>query len=154
MERRARSSDSIRIFFSSSPGRGYSEDQIRNYIIQKGFTGLRRGGYSVKVRVESVGSIRQGSSAFHQLSVRLHCVAKCVSNCRRDQQKTQSLDFSSYFFLSVWYVQHENCDHSRHYYFYQQLSLHHKYCWIKVSSAQCLGGFDLSTVHHKVQLIW
>lgn len=28
-------------FFSS--GRGYSEDEIRNYIIQKGFTGLRRG---------------------------------------------------------------------------------------------------------------
>lgn len=30
-------------FFFSPSGRGYSEDQIHNYIIQKGFTGLRKG---------------------------------------------------------------------------------------------------------------
>lgn len=58
------------------PGGGYSEDEMHNYIIQKGFTGLRRAvsgerraGFSLKVRAESIGSIKQGSSAFHQLSL-------------------------------------------------------------------------------------
>lgn len=36
-------------FFQNS-GRGYSEDQIRNYIIQKGFTGLRKRGGGARVK--------------------------------------------------------------------------------------------------------